>query len=296
MVDDDSSAVEGGDNQAAVVEQGGGVDADLFQIVGGGGGKGRDLLAVVNCEIAFALADEDAVVVPGVKKELDGVFVGVAAGNGAQVVADDFFKADAGLSSVDVAADHGERLEAAAGVGGMPDMHGLAVPAEEQLIGAKEDALRRGQSLPYVGEAAFIFGDFVKKRNVMQGSGRVGIEIAEVAAAADPDAAVVIDGHGSGGVGRGEDLAPGDSVVFANLTARCTDEDDASFVLNDGPDLAVAAELVAGVGLEDGDAYFYGWLSGQFCGRFCGWKCRRGGVRLRAGVGREGECESKCGE
>ena len=57
-------------------------------------------------------------------------------------------------------------------------------------------------------------------------------------------------------------------------------------------DLAVAAELVAGVGLEDGDADFdrrFGWGFGGRGGR-------RGGLGLCGGEGREGECESKCGE
>ena len=163
MVDDEGSAAESGNGEAAVIEQGGGVDAVFLQIVGGVGGEWRDFLAVVKREDAFALAYEDAVVVPWVKEELDGIFVCVATGNGAQIVADDFFKADAGLSGVEMTTDHGERLESAAGIGGMPDMHVLAVPAEEQLIGAEVDALRSGKRLPDVGEGAIFFGDVLEE-------------------------------------------------------------------------------------------------------------------------------------
>jgi predicted protein tyrosine phosphatase len=170
------------------------------------------------------------------------------------------------LGGVDVTADHGERLKAAFGLLRMPDMHRLAIPAEEFLIRAVEDALWRGQRLPDIGETAFIFGDFVEQRDVAKGSSGVRLEIAEVAGASDPDAAVFVHCHGSGGVGRSEDLAPGDAVILANHAAGGADEDDAAAILEDGPDLAVSAELVACVGLKDGDADFDGGFGGGFGG------------------------------
>ncbi len=180
--------------------------------------------------------DENAAVIVWVKKYLAGVAVGVAAGYVAQLVADDFLKTNFILRGIDVAVDGGDCLESGFGIGsGRPDMHLLAVPAKESLVGTKEDAFGSNQRLPYVCEVAILDGDFVEQRDKMQRAGGVWREVTEVRASTDPDGTGVVDCKGTCDGGRGEDLSPGDSVVFKDGATGIAEVHDAATVLEDRP-------------------------------------------------------------
>jgi hypothetical protein len=98
----------------------------------------------------------------GVKKELDGVTISIAAGQVAQLIAGDFLQPDAALRRIDMAAYGGEGLESGLGCR-RPHLHALAIPAKQVLVGAKEDSLRGDQYLPNICEVALLGGNFVEQ-------------------------------------------------------------------------------------------------------------------------------------
>ena len=73
------------------------------------------------------------------------------------------------------------------GVFGAPDVHPLAVPAEEAFGALEVDALTRRQRFPDVGEGAVLGGEAVEERDVAGGAGAVRREEADLALRPDVD-------------------------------------------------------------------------------------------------------------
>ena len=96
-------------------------------------------------------------------------------------------------------------------------MHGLAIPAEELLVGAKEHALRRYQRLPHVGKIAVLLRDFIQQRNITLGALGIRRKVAEPAVASYPDPARVVHCQRTDVAHTDIDLAPGNTVVLGTI-------------------------------------------------------------------------------
>ncbi len=192
MLDDYRATRQGGDADAAVGKQGRRIGLVLLEKLVGFGWERGCFLAIEKRQQLAARRNQDAAVIERMKKKLAGVLVGVAARNVPNLVPHNLLQADAVLCRIDAAPDHRERLESGLG---HPDVHLLAVPAKEPLIGPKENALWSGQHLPDVGNRAMLRRHFVKQRNVMQASGSVRLQVPEVLARAHPDSPVIVHGQ-----------------------------------------------------------------------------------------------------
>ena len=157
-------------------------------------------------------------------------------------------------------------------------MHGLAIPAEELLIRAKEDALRRYQRLPHVGKIAVILRDFIQQRNVALGALGIWRKVAEPAVAPYPDPARLVHCERTDVVHADIDLAPGNTVVLHHLATRKADVHHAAAILHDGPHLRDGAEFLIGMRFENRHADFGGVR-------------RRGRSSLRTGKRRASQCD-----
>ena len=176
VFEDDRAAAQGVEAEAAIGEGGGSEEFALLEVVVRLGGKRVYFTAVIEYEGFLPGRDQDAPFVVRVRKQQPGVLVGCATGNHLQFIACNFLQANAGLGSVDAAADFRERFKASLGY---PDLHALAVPAEEARVGSKEVPLGSNQNLPDIAETAMLRRDFLDQRDVLQRSVGVRLEVAE---------------------------------------------------------------------------------------------------------------------
>ena len=155
-------------------------------------------------------------------------------------------------------------------------MHALAVPAEEQLIGTKEDSLRSGQGLPYISEVPVLFGDLVEKAYVVQNAPCIGFHVAKGPVASHPQSAVVIEGQRADRIAASGRFSPGDAIVLNQISAGDADVHYPAPILADGPDLTERSEFLIAVTLDEGKADLGALLRG---------------VGFRRGAARLSECQ-----
>ncbi len=188
-----------------------------------------------------------------VKKQLAGGPIGVAAGNIAKRVADNFLKTHTALGCIDMAADVRERLKS--GLGLMcPDLHALAVPAKQTLVRTKNDALGGNQRLPHVGKVPILRRDIVEERDKVQCAGAVRREVSEVFADTHPDFAALVHCKRTHDTRGNEDLSPGNAIVLEDCAAGIAEVHHATVVLQDRPDLGAAVVFLCRIVFEDGQA------------------------------------------